>query len=81
LVTATGSAVYAAALRLLKQVFDVAAEKQVNKILVNTLGVEGPADFVGCIKKEPFPANTVNAYASNPCDDRKRGRPGMIPLE
>jgi hypothetical protein len=41
LVTATRSVAYAAALRLLKQVFDIAAEKQVNKILVNTLGVEG----------------------------------------
>jgi hypothetical protein len=41
LVTATGSAAYDAALRLLKQVFDTAAEKQVNKILVNNLSVEG----------------------------------------
>ena len=41
LVTATGSAAYDAALRLLKQVFDTAAEKQVNKIFVNTLAVEG----------------------------------------
>jgi hypothetical protein len=40
-VTADGSVVFDMALRLLKQVFDTAAENQVNKILVNTLAVDG----------------------------------------
>jgi len=41
LVTASGSVAYAPAFRLLKQVFDIAAEKQVNKILVNSFTVDG----------------------------------------
>jgi hypothetical protein len=41
LVTARGDLAFDAALRLLKQVCDTAAEKQVNKILVNSLAVEG----------------------------------------
>jgi len=39
LVTATGSYTFDAALRLLKQVLDTAKEKQVSKILVNTLAM------------------------------------------
>ena len=39
LVTASGDLAFDAALRLLKQVCDTAAEKQVNKILVNSLAV------------------------------------------
>jgi hypothetical protein len=41
LVTASGTLAFDAALRLLKQVCDTAAEKQVNKILVNGLAVDG----------------------------------------
>jgi dihydroxyacetone kinase len=41
LVTASGSLAFDAALRLLKQVCDTAKEKAVNKILVNSLAVEG----------------------------------------
>ena len=41
LVTARGNLAFDAALRLLKQVCDTAAEKQVNKILVNSLAVDG----------------------------------------
>ena len=41
LVTASGSLAFDVALRLLKQVFDTATEKQVNKILVNGLAVDG----------------------------------------
>jgi hypothetical protein len=40
LVTATGNFTLDAALRLLKQVCDTAKEKEVNKILVNTLAME-----------------------------------------
>jgi hypothetical protein len=40
-VTATGTLAYDAALRLLKQVCDTAAEKHVTKILVNALAVDG----------------------------------------
>ena len=40
-VTATGSLAYDAALRLLKQVCDTAADRQVNKILVNGLALDG----------------------------------------
>lgn len=40
-VTVTGSVGYDPALRLYKQMFDTAAEKQVNKILVNTLAMDG----------------------------------------
>ena len=41
LVTVTGIVGYDPALRLYKQIFDTAAEKQVNKILVNTLAMDG----------------------------------------
>jgi hypothetical protein len=41
LANAIGSAAYDPALRLFKQIFDAAAERRVNKILVNTLAVEG----------------------------------------
>ena len=41
LVTARGNLAFDAALRLLKQVCDTAAEKQVNRILVNSLAVDG----------------------------------------
>jgi hypothetical protein len=41
LVTARGNLAFDAALRLLKEVCDTAAEKQVNKILVNSLAVVG----------------------------------------
>ncbi len=41
LVTATGRLAYAPALRLLKQVCDTAADRQVNKILVNGLALDG----------------------------------------
>src|SRR5260370_1573230 len=41
LVTASGSLAFDAALRLLKQVCDTAADKQVTKILVNGLAVDG----------------------------------------
>jgi hypothetical protein len=41
LVTARGNLAFDAALRLLKQVFDTAKEKEVNKILVNCLGLNG----------------------------------------
>jgi hypothetical protein len=41
LVTASGSLAFDAALRLLKQVCDTAAEKRVNSILVNGLAVYG----------------------------------------
>ena len=40
LVTASGTQTFDAALRLLKQILDTAAERQVNKILVNSLAVE-----------------------------------------
>ena len=40
LVTASGTQTFDAALRLLKQILDTAAERQVNKILVNGLAVE-----------------------------------------
>ncbi|HUN62163.1 MAG TPA: hypothetical protein VMU53_09240 [Candidatus Sulfotelmatobacter sp.] len=40
LVTATGSYTFDAAVRLLKQVLDTAKEKQVSKILVNTLAMD-----------------------------------------
>jgi len=39
-VTATGSYTFDAAVRLLKQVLDTAKEKQVSKILVNTLAMD-----------------------------------------
>ena len=41
MVTARGNLAFDAALRLLKQVFDTAKEKEVNKILVNCLGLNG----------------------------------------
>lgn len=41
LVTASGTLAFDAALLLLKQVCDTAKEKEVNKILVNALGVDG----------------------------------------
>jgi hypothetical protein len=41
LVTASGNLTFDAALRLLKQVCDTAKEKEVNKILVNSLAVDG----------------------------------------
>jgi hypothetical protein len=41
MVTASGSIASDAAVRLLKQVCDIAAEKRVDKILVNTLSVHG----------------------------------------
>jgi hypothetical protein len=41
LVTVTGSVGYDPALRFYKQMFDTAAEKQVNKILVNALAMDG----------------------------------------
>jgi hypothetical protein len=41
LVTASGNLAFDAALRLLKQVCDTAKEKEVNKILVNALAVDG----------------------------------------
>jgi uncharacterized protein (DUF2384 family) len=41
LVTARGDLAFDAALRLLKQVCDSAAEKQIDKILVNSLAVDG----------------------------------------
>jgi hypothetical protein len=41
LITVTGSVGYDPALRVYKQMFDTAAEKQVNKILVNTLAMDG----------------------------------------
>jgi hypothetical protein len=41
LVTATGEVALEPALRALKQAFDTAKEQEVNKILVNTLAVEG----------------------------------------
>ena len=41
LVTASGNFVFNAALRLLKQIFDSAKEKEVNKILLNSLAVDG----------------------------------------
>jgi hypothetical protein len=41
LVTASGSLAFDAALRLLKQVLDTAAEQQVNRILVNCLALDG----------------------------------------
>jgi uncharacterized protein (DUF2384 family) len=41
LVTARGDLAFDAALRLLKQVCDTAAEKQIDKILVNSLAVDG----------------------------------------
>jgi hypothetical protein len=40
-VTATGRLAFDSAWRLLKQVFETAAEKQVNEVLVNTLTVKG----------------------------------------
>jgi dihydroxyacetone kinase len=40
-VTANGNFTLEAALRLLKQVCDIATEKEVNKILVNGLGMDG----------------------------------------
>jgi len=40
-VTATGTLAYDATLRLLKQVCDTAADRQVNKILVNGLALDG----------------------------------------
>jgi hypothetical protein len=40
LVTASGTQTFDAALRLLKQILDTAAERQVKKILVNGLAVE-----------------------------------------
>jgi hypothetical protein len=46
LVTAHGNLAFDAALRLLKQVCDTAAEKQVNKILVNGLAVDGELSTV-----------------------------------
>jgi hypothetical protein len=41
LITVTGSVGYDAALRVYQQIFDTAAARRVNKILVNTLPVEG----------------------------------------
>jgi uncharacterized protein (DUF2384 family) len=41
LVTARGDLAFDAALRLLKQVCDTAAEKQIDKIIVNSLAVDG----------------------------------------
>jgi dihydroxyacetone kinase len=41
LVTASGTLAFDAALRLLKQVCDTAAEKRINKILVNGLAMDG----------------------------------------
>ncbi len=41
LVTARGTLAFDAVLRILKQVCDTAAEKQVKKILVNSLAVDG----------------------------------------
>ena len=41
LVTASGSLVFDVALRLLKEVCDIAAEKQVDRILVDCLAVDG----------------------------------------
>jgi hypothetical protein len=41
LVTAGGEIEFEASLRLLKQAFDIAKEKEVSKILVNTLAVDG----------------------------------------
>ncbi len=41
LVTASGSVALDAAVRLLKRAFDAAKENQVNKILVNTIAVNG----------------------------------------
>jgi hypothetical protein len=41
LVTARGSLAFDAALRLLKQVLDTAKEKEVNRILVNCLALNG----------------------------------------
>jgi hypothetical protein len=41
LVTANGSLAFDAAWRLLKKVFETAAEKRVNEILVNVLAVKG----------------------------------------
>jgi hypothetical protein len=41
LVTAGGTVAFDAALRLLKQVFNTAVEKQVNAILVNGLALDG----------------------------------------
>jgi hypothetical protein len=41
LVTATGRLAFDAASRLLRHVFDTAAEKQVNQVLVNTLTLKG----------------------------------------
>jgi hypothetical protein len=41
LVTASGKVALEPALRALKQAFDTAKEKEVNKILVNTLAVDG----------------------------------------
>src|SRR5260221_3470346 len=41
LVTASGKVAFDVALRLLKQVCDTAKEKEVNKILVNSLAVDG----------------------------------------
>ena len=41
LVTASGTLAFDAALRLLKQVCDTAKEKEVSKILVNALAVDG----------------------------------------
>jgi hypothetical protein len=46
LVTASGNLTFDAALRLLKQVCDTAKEKEVKKILVNTLAMDGePSTF------------------------------------
>ena len=41
LVTASGDVAFDAGLRLLKQVCDTAKEKEVNKILVNALAIDG----------------------------------------
>jgi hypothetical protein len=46
LVTASGTQTFDAALRLLKQILDTAAERQVNKILVNGLAVDGELSTV-----------------------------------
>jgi hypothetical protein len=46
LVTASGTETFDPALRLLKQILDTAAERQVNKILVNGLAVDGELSTV-----------------------------------
>jgi hypothetical protein len=63
-VTTSGSIAFDEALRLLKQVFDTAKEKEVNKILVNGLAMDGELQRLTGIASQKNSSRTFGSTVS-----------------